>query len=173
MAGLRAGRCYTKVKRAYTRKSKFKRKAFIRSVPTIKIVKYDQGDLRKDFPVFVNLVSKERIQLRHNSIESARQVLNRRIVKALGNNYHLQVRVFPHHVLRENKMLTGAGADRMQTGMQRAFGRAVGTAAQLKIGQPIFTLQVDEKDVISAKDALRAAVYKLPCKCGVEVKEKN
>jgi large subunit ribosomal protein L10e len=172
MAGLRAGRCYTKVKRAYTRKSKFKKKAFIRSVPTVKIVKYDQGDLKKDFPVNVNMVSKERIQIRHNSLEAARQVLNRHVSKRLGTNYHLKVRVFPHHVLRENKMLTGAGADRMQTGMQRAFGRAIGTAAQMKIGQAIFTVQVDKKDIPAAKDALKAAMYKLPGKCGVEIVNK-
>ena len=69
----------------------------------------------------------------------------------MGRNYHLQIRIYPHHVLRENKMLTGAGADRMQTGMQRAFGKAIGSAAQVKIGQAIFTVQVDDKDI----DAVR------------------
>ncbi len=170
MAGLRSGSCYRTVKRAYTRKSKFKRKAFIRAVPTVKIVKYDQGDLKKKFETHVDLVSKERIQLRHNCLEAARQVINRHVSKRLGNNYHLQVRVYPHHVLRENKMLTGAGADRMQTGMQRAFGKAIGSAAQVKIGQAIFTVQVDDKDIDAVKFALKSAVHKLPAKCGIEIR---
>lgn len=167
MAGLRAFSCYRKVKRAYTRKSKYRAKGYVRAVPVSKVIKFDQGDLKKEFESKTDMLCKDRIQIRHNAIESARQVINRKLSTKLGKNYHLQVRVVPHHVLRENKMLTGAGADRMQTGMQKAFGKAMGLAAQIKIGQPIFSVFTDKKDVEFTKVALKAGIHKLPCKCSV------
>ena len=90
------------------------------------------GDPKKTFSHQVSLISKIPVQVRHNALESGRLIVGRQLGIRLGNNYYFKVRVYPHHVLRENKMITGAGADRMQTGMQRSFGRAVGIAAQLK-----------------------------------------
>jgi large subunit ribosomal protein L10e len=171
MAGLRAFSCYRKPKRAYTRKSKYKKKGYIKSVPTIKVVKFDLGDLKREFSSQIDLVSKEKIQIRHNAIESARQVVVRKLGK-LGKPYHFKIRVYPHNIIRENKMITGAGADRMQTGMQRAFGKATGSAAILKIDQPIFTLYIDKEDVETLKLALRSAMPKLPCKCKVVIVKK-
>ncbi|MFH1638638.1 MAG: 50S ribosomal protein L16 [Candidatus Woesearchaeota archaeon] len=168
MAGLRAFSCYRNVKRPYTRKSKFKRKAFIKSVPNIKLAKFDYGELKKDFSAQIDLVSNQKIQVRHNALESARQVVIRTLNKGT-KNYRFKIRVYPHHVLRENKMLTGAGADRMQTGMQKAFGKATGVAAQLKLKQPIFTIYVENQDINLAKRALKAACPKLPGKCSVVV----
>src|SRR3989344_2569108 len=168
MAGLRKGKCYTKVIRAYTRKSKYKKWAFIKAIPPLKLVKFDQGDLQKKFESEVNLYSKQDIQLRHNALESARQVIHKHLADTLGNNYHLKVRVYPHHVLREHKMLTGAGADRMSPGMSQAFGKAVGTAAQVKKDQPIISVGIDKKDIESAKSALSYAIARLPGKYYVE-----
>ena len=39
------------------------------------------------------------------------------------DQFHIRVRVHPFHVLRINKMLSCAGADRLQTGMRGAFGK--------------------------------------------------
>ena len=165
MAGLRKGHSYSKItKRAYTRKSKFKKKSYVKAVPISKIVKYDMGDLKKDFPKKVHLVSKQKVQLRHNAIESARILINRKMHKELGPNYRLKLRIYPHHVLRENKMLTGAGADRMQSGMQKAFGKPMGIAAQVKKGQKIFTAYVEENDIEKTKKALKAGIPRLPQK---------
>ena len=169
MAGLRAFSCYRKVKRAYTRKSKYRTKGFIKAVPTCKIVKFNYGNLKKEFPTKVMLVSKETIQIRHNASESARLCVVRRLNKVLGKNYHFQIRSYPHHVLRENKMITGAGADRMQTGMQKSFGKAAGLAAQLKPKKSLFCVYVDAEHVETVKGALRLAMPKLPGKCGVVV----
>ena len=130
MASLRKAKCYRNVKRAYTRKSKYKKKGYIKAIPSLKIVKFDIGNLKKKFSNEVSLYSKEKIQVRENALESARLIVNRKLNKVLGaSNFHLKLRLFPHHALRENKMLTGAGADRMQTGMQRAFGKVIGSAA--------------------------------------------
>ncbi|MEA3378323.1 MAG: 50S ribosomal protein L16 [Nanoarchaeota archaeon] len=166
MASLRAFSCYRKPKRAYTRKSKYKKKAFIKSVPNLRLVKFDFGNLKKDFSGQLDLVSKEKVQIRDNALESARQVTIRKLNK-LGKQYHFKVRVYPHNVLRENKMLTGAGADRMQTGMQHSFGKATGCAAVLKVNQPIFTLYTDKENLELMKPALKASIKKFPCKCAI------
>ena len=42
-------------------------------------------------------------------------------------------------------MLTGAGADRMQTGMARSFGKTIGRAAFVKPGQILFIIGVKKR----------------------------
>jgi large subunit ribosomal protein L10e len=160
--GLRKGHCYTTVKRAYTRKSKYKNKSYVKAVPFNKVMKFDMGDNKKEFPVNVNLISKQAIQIRHNALEAARVVVNRHLTENLGNNFRLKLRLYPHHVLRENKMLTGAGADRMQSGMQRAFGKPVGIAAQVRKNQIVFSAFVDKDFVDVARAALAMARPRLP-----------
>lgn len=169
MVTIRPFSCYRKVKRAYTRKSRYKVQSYVKTSPVCKISKFNFGDNKRTFSHKVFLVSKQRIQVRHNALESARTSVVRRLTDKLGNNYHLQVRSYPHHVLRENKMITGAGADRMQTGMQRAFGAPVGLAAQLKPKTPIFCVYVEKSGIEHARMALKSAIYKLPCKCAIEV----
>ena len=164
--GLRKFTCYRRVKRAYTRKSKYKHQSFVKGVPPIKLTKFDFGDLKRSFAAQVDLVSKEKIQVRHNSLESARQVVIRKLTE-MSKPYMFRVRPYPHHVLRENKMLTGAGADRMQTGMQLSFGKPISSAAQLGVDQPIFSVYVDKDAVELAKLALRGAMPKLPGRCGI------
>ncbi|MDP2907838.1 MAG: 50S ribosomal protein L16 [Nanoarchaeota archaeon] len=163
MAGLRKGHSYSKaIKRPYTRKSKFKSKGYVKGVPVSKVVKYDMGDLKKVFPRQVHLIAKEDVQIRHNSMESARIIINRHMHEFLGQNYKLKLRIYPHHVLRENKMLTGAGADRMQSGMQHAFGSPAGIAAQVKKGQKIFTAYVEDSGIEKAKKALSFGRARMP-----------
>ena len=169
MVGLRKGHCYTKVKRAYTRKSKYKSKSYIKAVPVNKVMKYDMGDNKKVFPVEINLRTKLAIQLRHNALEAARVVVHRHLVNDLGNNFRLKLKLYPHHVLRENKMLTGAGADRMQSGMQRAFGKPVGIAARVKKGQIVFSAFVDKEFVDVARSSLMMARHRLPGTYTIEV----
>ena len=68
-------------------------------------------------------------------------------------------------------MITGAGADRMQTGMQLAFGRAVGLAAQVRTNQPIYTIRVNKEGVVKAKEALKMANARLPGTYNIQVVE--
>ncbi len=78
---------------------------------------------------------------------------------------------YPHHVLRENPIAAGAGADRMSTGMKKSFGRTIGTAAQVKRGQPLFVVDVNKQNVEVARKALKRASYKLPGTCIIEIVE--
>lgn len=64
------------------------------------------------------------------------------MVKNTGKEgFHLRVRAHPYHVVRINKMLSCAGADRLQTGMRGAWGKPNGTVARVNIGQIILSLR--------------------------------
>jgi large subunit ribosomal protein L10e len=163
MATLRKGKCYRKPTRAYVRKSKYKKKGFIKAIPPSKIVRFHMGDIKKEFPASIRLVSKEIFQVRHNALESCRQMLNKHFQTSFGpKGYHFHINIVPHQILRENKMLTGAGADRMQTGMAHSFGKAVGTAAIVKRDSVIFTVKVNENNVEEAKKILEKARARIP-----------
>jgi large subunit ribosomal protein L10e len=171
MAGLRKGHCYSPVKRSYTRKSKVRGKNFIKTIPANRIIRYIMGDKKKQFKCRLNLVTKKGIQIRHNALESVRQTVNRRLGIKLGTDYLFMLRVYPHHVLRENRMLTGAGADRMQQGMQKAFGSPIGLAAQLRKGQTVFSVDCDKAKVDLAKGALKMATPRLPGQYSIVIEE--
>lgn len=146
------------------------RREYMGGVPGSKITIFDMGNPSVDFPVSLSLVAKESCQVRHNALEAARIFANRYLVKGVGRkNFYLKIRLYPHHVLRENKLATGAGADRVSSGMRHAFGRAVGTAARVKRGQRMLTVAVEEDNVEQAKEALRRASYKLPTPCKIVI----
>jgi large subunit ribosomal protein L10e len=162
MATLRRGHCSSPVKRAYTRKSKYRRKNYIRSVPTNKVIRYDMGEKSKGFPYKVEIKVKAPIQIRHNALESCRQIINRHLARLIGTDYYLKLNVYPHQIIRENKMLTGAGSDRLQTGMQRSFGTPTGVAARLKKNQTIFSVKVTKENINHAKTALKKSTPRMP-----------
>jgi large subunit ribosomal protein L10e len=65
-------------------------------------------------------------------------------------------------VLRINKMLSCAGADRLQTGMRGAFGKAHGTCARVRIGQILLSVRSHDKHKDSVVEALRRSKFKFP-----------
>jgi len=170
MARLRKGCAYRNLERPYTRKSKYKKLQYVRATPSSKVVRYESGNMQKQFASTVNLISKDALQIRHNAIESARLAANRHLEKSLGRmGFCLRIRIYPHHILRENPLASGAGADRMSTGMKKSFGKAIGSAAQVKNRQVLFAASVDEAGIDIAKRALKKASYKLPWSCTVEL----
>jgi len=156
----------------YTRISghPYTRREYMGGVPGSKITIFDMGKPSTEFSVSVSLVAEEDCQVRHNALEAARISANRHLGKSVGRkNFYLKIRVYPHHVLRENKLAVGAGADRVSSGMRHAFGRAVGTAARVKSGQRIMSVEVEEHNFEHAKEALRKARYKLPTPCRIVI----
>lgn len=132
-------------------------------IPGSKVVQYDMGNLKAEFPVALSLVVKEACQIRHTALESARVTVNKKMLSKVGaQNYHVKLRVYPHEVLRENKQATGAGADRVSQGMRQAFGKAVSTAARVKAGQRVMTVETSPQHFLRAKHAIKSAGYKLP-----------
>lgn len=150
--------------RAYTRKD------YIRKIPGSRIVQYDMGNLSAEFPLKVSLEVKEPTQLSHNSLEAARIASNRYMQRRSGRmGYHLKIRVYPHHIVRENPMATGAGADRVQDGMRKAFGKPVSSVALVKANQKVLTIKTNKRNFKDAKEALRRAAMKFPVPCRIVV----
>ncbi|MCK9150573.1 50S ribosomal protein L16 [Methanobacterium alcaliphilum] len=150
--------------RAYTRRE------YIRKIPGSRIVQYDMGNLSAEFPISVSLAVKNHAQIKHNALEAARIASNRFMQRKAGRmGYHLKIRVYPHHIVRENPMATGAGADRVQDGMRKAFGKAVSSVALVKPGQKILTVETNKKNFQDSKEALRRAAMKFPVPCRIVV----
>jgi len=140
----------------------YTRKKYIKGKPQSKIAKY-HGGKRGNYDYCVQLLVNERVQIRHMAIESTRLAANKQLEKTTGEaGYFSRLRVYPHVLLRENKMIAAAGADRLQEGMRRAFGKAVSLAARVKQGQCIMEMNVKEEHVEAAKQALKKACVKLP-----------
>ncbi len=173
MVSLRKASSYSKRKAVpYTRVSKKKSKSFIKAVPQQKIVKFTMGNEQLlnegKLPYHLLVISLENAQIRHNSLEACRQFINKKLDKELINQYFFRIIPFPHHIQRENKMLTGAGADRMQTGMQLSFGKATGKAAIVKQNSGIFFVAVQTPKALSyVRKVLKQVKPKLPCKTRV------
>src|SRR6266568_635572 len=143
----------------------FTRMKYIHGSPAPKVSKFNMGDLSTQFPRKVHLVAREHVQIRHNALESARVSANKVLTDRWGETgYRLQLCVYPHIILRENKMIATAGADRLQEGMRRAFGKPTGRAARVGNGQDLFIIYVPEDGVETAKKALDVAGTKLPMK---------
>ncbi|MBI2558387.1 50S ribosomal protein L16 [Candidatus Woesearchaeota archaeon] len=174
MARIRKFVAYRRLERPYTRTSKFKAKSYIKMTPNVKVVRFETGDANKDFKCTLNLLSKSELQIRDNALESARQTSNKLLESHLGlNGFHLKIKVYPYHVLREHALASGAGADRFSSGMAHSFGKPIGVAARIKRGQTIFQVSVDKQNLALAKQALERASKKLPCQCTIELIERK
>ena len=173
MARLRKGVCYRRLERPYTRVSKFRKKSFIKTTYNSRIIKFVMGNLQKeDFEYNLKRRPKVDVQIRDNAIESARLSSNRLLEKSLSpSTYFFRVNKFPYHILRNNPIASGAGADRFSTGMQKSFGKPIGQAAQFRKGDTIFELKVDKKNIDLAKKALKRASYKISCSCIIDITE--
>src|SRR6056297_3085568 len=151
----------------------YTRREYITGIPGSKIAQHQMGDLDADpddYPVQISLQVEEECQLRHGALEASRLSANRHLIKALGEgNYKMMLRKFPHHVIRENKQATGAGAIRVSDGMRQAFGKVVGTAASIGQGERIFTAWCDVEDAPVVKEALRRSYNKISPPCRIKV----
>src|SRR3989344_4393740 len=167
---LRKAASYSKRKVCvYTRVSKVKSKSYIKTVPPQKVVRFQMGAIKDyekgNFKIIIKLVSGEDVVIRDNAIEASRQYIHKILEENFLNQYYFEVKVHPHHILRDNKMITGAGADRMQTGMAHSFGSTNGRAAVANKGKEIFLIAVNgEKARKITFHALKGIKAKLPCK---------
>ena len=168
--GLRKAIAYSKKKVVpYTRKSKKKQKSYVKTVPPVTVVKYSMGKAegfrRGKFPFQLTLITTENIQIRDSSLEACRQFLNKKLETELSGQYFFRILAHPHHIQRENKMLTGAGADRMQTGMARSFGKTIGRAALIKPDQILYIIGVkNTKAEVEARKLIKSIKARLSCK---------
>jgi large subunit ribosomal protein L10e len=154
---LRPGRTMRRLERPYTRVShKVPRKSYVVGVPFPKTHQFEMGNRNGNFDKTLFLVCKRSVQIRDNALEAARVVANKFLEKKLGgSNYFFKILKYPHHVLREKPIATGAGADRYSQGMAHAFGKPVGTAVQVKAGDKLVMVKVSSANFDIAKAALK------------------
>merc|ERR1712018_786845 len=159
--GRRPARCYR-----YCKKKPYPKSRFCRGVPDPKIRIYGLGSKKAsvlNFPHHVVMVSDELEQLSSEALEAARICANKYLTKNIGKEaFHLRMRCHPFHVTRINKMLSCAGADRLQTGMRGAYGKPQGLVARVRIGQPLMSMRVKDHHEAHAYEALRRAKFKFP-----------
>lgn len=144
--GRRPARCYR-----YQKGKAYPKSRYCRGVPDAKIRIYDIGKKRaayNEFPCCVHLVSGEKEQISSEALEAARIAANKFMSTKAGKEaFHMRTRVHPFHVLRINKMLSCAGADRLQQGMRGAFGKPIGKAARVSIGTILISMRVGQANL--------------------------
>jgi len=159
--GRRPARCYR-----YQKGKPYIKSRYCRGVPDAKIRIYDIGKKAAsvdEFPAVYHLVSDEKEQLTAEALEASRIVVNKYMATVCGReSFHGRIRCHPYHVLRINKMLSCAGADRLQTGMRGAYGKPQGLTARVDIGQILISIRTKPQNIAHAKEALRRARYKFP-----------
>lgn len=169
--GRRPARCYR-----CCRGKPYPKSRYNRGVPDPKIRIYDIGKKKGNvdmFPFVVHIVSDEVEQISSEALEASRIAANKYLTKHIGKEFfHMRCRVHPWHCLRINKMLSCAGADRLQTGMRGAFGKSYGKVARVKIGSILYSVRIREQDVKKALEAFRRAKNKFPGRQKIVVSNK-
>lgn len=159
--GRRPARCYR-----YCKGKPYPKSRYNRGVPDRKIRIYDIGNKLAAWdalPLCLHLVSDEIEQISGEALEAARIACNKYMIKNCGKeNFHMRIRVHPWHVNRINKMLSCAGADRLQTGMRGAFGKPQGTVARVTIGSILMSIRTKEANLAHALEAFRRTKMKFP-----------
>merc|ERR1712100_368786 len=159
--GRRPSKCYR-----YQKNKPYLKSRYCRGVPDPKIRIYDLGRKKAsvdDFPFCAHLTSDELEQVSSEALEACRIACNKYMTKNAGkDSFHMRIRVHPFHVLRINKMLSCAGADRLQTGIRGAFGKPQGLVARVRIGQILLSVRCRNSAVPAVWEALRRAKYKFP-----------
>ena len=121
----------------------------------------------------MHLVCDEHQQITNEALEAARICANKYMSRITGKEgFHLRVRAHPHHVIRINKMLSCAGADRLQTGMRGAFGKPYDLVARVDIGQVLLSIRTRDVNRPAAIESLRRSRYKFAGRQKIVVSKK-
>ena len=158
--GRRPARCYR-----YFKSRPYPRSRFCRGVPDPRISRYETGTKAATahlYPYHVRLLTLETGNISGEALEAARISSNRYMMKTCGKAYHVKINLHPFHVLRINKMLSTAGADRLQTGMRHAFGKPYGTVARAHPFDCIMQVRTPKEGLFKAVEAFRRASFKFP-----------
>ncbi len=153
------------------KKTKKGRKEYVHGVPDPKIRMFSIGT-NKGYEYQLILIADEDCQISHLALEAARIATNRHLRTKIGrSDYFLRILVYPHHVVREHRMMAFAGADRLQDGMRKAFGKPFATAARVRRDQKLISVEVNKKQLSIARQALKVAKMKFPKASHVEIIE--
>merc|ERR1712187_5562 len=113
------------------------------------------------FPFVCHLVCDEKQQISSEALEACRVAINKHLTKTIGKDaYHIRIRAHPYHVLRANKMLSCAGADRLSSGMRHSYGKPIGVAARVDIGQVLLSVRSKDQFEAHVGEAIRRGKFK-------------
>jgi large subunit ribosomal protein L10e len=175
MAKNRPWHCYSSwSRRPYQHKrSANHRREYARGGAQSKIVRFWGGSKEvpwEEFELVVSLVVNRQIQISSNSLEAIRITINSPLQNKIGrSNYRFRVRPKPFQKYRENRMLAFAGADRVQSGMRRSFGRSTGVCARVRAGSVVCDVGTSLKNLSVVRDRLRIASMKISSPCSTVI----
>ena len=149
----------------------YSRGRYVPGAPNPRIARYTTGKFRSDYDFTLKLVSDGKVQIRSNALEAARVAASKKVASLTEEQFCLKVIPSVNSVLREIKMIATAGADRLQEGMRKAFGKPIGVAARVNIGSVIIELSIMRENLEKGKLAMWAAGTKLPMKTHMEMVE--
>jgi len=172
MASIRRAKAYSKRKPiTNTRRSRKQQLSYIKTVPPQKIVKFNMADSKGfeegNYKIKLTLSTEENIQIRDLALEAVRQSIHKDMTDLLTiKNYFLRCNVYPHNILRNNRVFSGASkGERVQTGMTLGFGSPEGRAATLRKGNPVFTAYFNgQENIPKVRAFFKKVIPKLPCK---------
>ena len=157
--GRRPARCYR-----YQKNKPYIKSRYCRGVPEAKIRIFDMGAKKAPvdlFPFVAHLVCDEKQQISSEALEACRVAINKHLGKTVGkDNFHIRIRAHPFHVLRANKMLSCAGADRLSSGMRHSYGKPIGVAARVDIGQILLSVRSKDANEPHVIEAIRRGKFK-------------
>ena len=146
----------------WTRYSRRKQsKSYVKAVPHRHLTNFRMGNKDGEYNAVFHLVAQNTYYHRDNALEAARRMCNGFLEKKISGKYYFIINVYPHHIIRENKMVAGAGADRIQQGMRRAFGKPTHVAALINKGQKVFTIYSTKENEEVVRESLTRAARKL------------
>jgi large subunit ribosomal protein L10e len=125
------------------------------------------------FPSCVRIIILEREQVSRDALEPCLPCqLEPSHATPDCTAYHFRINRSLFSVLRINKMLSTAGADRLQTGMRHAYGKPDGTVARARIGQAVMACRTNKDGLKHAAEAPRRASFKFAGKARVVASSK-
>jgi len=148
----------------------YTRREYVHGTPSPKISIFEMGDPKGDYNAEVRLRAARAGNISDRSLEALRIHVNRALSSELSK-FHYKINLYPHSIVRGKKWLAFAGADRVSSGMRRAFGKPSGRAVKVKKNQVIAIIRVDKNDVDYVKKVLKSVVPKLATTCTIEIRE--
>jgi len=146
----------------------YARKEYISRIPQLRVSKFKLGKAEGLEAVFRLMVKKPAL-ITQEALEAARVAANKILETELGEaNYVLRLIPYPHIVLREHKVLTMAGADRLSKGMKKAYGKPTTLAAKIEAGKPIMEVFSSLGSENTVKKSLKTASSKIPVETFIE-----
>jgi large subunit ribosomal protein L10e len=104
------------------------------------------------------VICDEYQQITSETLDAACVVVSKYMITNAGRDlFYICMKPHPFNVLRINKTLSCAGADRLSRGMRGALGKAYGTAARVDIGQVLISVRTKDEKVSMTCETLRRA----------------